>query len=230
MAKQPRWDKLEMEYVQDIGRSPITVEDMSEKYGISLSTLRKFATSNGWVKKRREYRQKVVNMANSKVSSRISDTHADIAVRHYAQSAKMMSMIEEWMNDPLAFFKYVEKVKRPVYLPDENGELQPSMLSEEVLICEVLDKPNVATVQSFVGALEKLQGMMRRTLGILDAKDLHKLLVDQQRLEHDMKRDDKDDNTDFSGLNSLTSAIMQSAELLQKQKEEVATTEEEKEK
>lgn len=56
---KPDWVKMAHEYVT----TKATIRDIAEKYGVSLKTVGKRASADGWAEKRDEYRHKVAKNA-----------------------------------------------------------------------------------------------------------------------------------------------------------------------
>lgn len=94
------YKKAELYYTRHKGA---TVKSCSERYKIPLYSLRKKATADGWVEKKRKYWENVTNKSKDKSAEHDSDKLASVA-RASAEAAKIL---EEALNDPEQFYKYL---------------------------------------------------------------------------------------------------------------------------
>lgn len=184
------WVEIENEYVTDIRKKPCTLKDLAEKYNISVSRIEKYAAENDWKEKRRKYaetvQKKTKEKAVIKTSEILSDDISAFTARHLRVSDKLISIIEQALEDENELYKYVEKLRQGY----GQGVFQES------IVVEVNDALNDGKLVNIVSSLEKLQKMQRQTLGILDAKDQHRIEMDRQEFE--LKRKELEGSTDTS--------------------------------
>lgn len=173
------WVEIENEYVTDIRKKPCTLEDLSNKYGIAIGTIEKYSMENKWSEKRKKYKETIKRKAVEKTAEIISDDLSQVTARHLRVSDKLISIIEEALEDENELYKYVEKLRQGY----GKGAF------EESIVVDVKDALNDAKLLNIVQSLEKLQKMQRQTLGILDAKDQHKIEMDKRKMG--------DDDTEF---------------------------------
>ncbi|MED5050646.1 phage terminase small subunit-related protein [Anoxybacillus rupiensis] len=173
------WVEIENEYVTDIRRKPCTLEELSKKYNIPFQTIKVYAAKNNWTEKRNQHRTNVVQKTAEKTAEMISDDLSAVTARHLRVSDKLISIIEEALEDENELYKYVEKLRQGY----GKGAF------EESIVVDVKDALNDAKLLNIVQSLEKLQKMQRQTLGILDAKDQHKIEMDKRKMG--------DDDTEF---------------------------------
>ena len=173
------WVEIENEYVTDIRKKPCTLEDLSNKYGIAIGTIEKYSMENKWSEKRKKYKETIKRKAVEKTAEIISDDLSQVTARHLRVSDKLISIIEEALEDENELYKYVEKLRQGY----GKGAF------EESVVVAVKDALNDAKLLNIVQSLEKLQKMQRQTLGILDAKDQHKIEMDKRKMG--------DDDTEF---------------------------------
>jgi hypothetical protein len=166
------WVEIENEYVTDIRKKPCTLKDLAEKYSIPYKRVREYAAEHQWTGKRDKYRTNVGQKTAEKTAEIISDELSVVTARHFRVSDKLLSIIEKALEDDNEFYKYVEKL-RTGYGP---GEFTESIETE------TLDALNEAKLLDVVNAAEKIQKMQRQTLGILDAKDQHKIEMDKRKM------------------------------------------------
>lgn len=72
------WLKLETEYVTDISEKPVTLKDLSKKYGVSHLVIQQYSSDKKWSGLRKEHFRKVSEKTKEKLSDETSDVMADI--------------------------------------------------------------------------------------------------------------------------------------------------------
>lgn len=72
------WLKLETEYVTDISPKPVTLKDLSKKYGVSHLVIQQYSSDKKWSELRKEHFRKVLEKTKEKLSDETSDVMADI--------------------------------------------------------------------------------------------------------------------------------------------------------
>lgn len=72
------WLKLETEYVTDISEKPVTLKDLSEKYGVSHLVIQQYSSDKKWSELRKEHFRKVSEKTKEKLSDETSNVMADI--------------------------------------------------------------------------------------------------------------------------------------------------------
>ncbi|WP_373079202.1 phage terminase small subunit-related protein [Fusobacterium varium] len=72
------WLKLETEYVTDISEKPVTLKDLSKKYGVSHLVIQQYSSDKKWSELRKEHFKKVSEKIKEKLSDETSDVMADI--------------------------------------------------------------------------------------------------------------------------------------------------------
>lgn len=169
------WIEIENEYVTDIRKKPCTLEDLSRKYGIAIGTIEKYSMENKWSEKRKKYKETIKQKTAEKAAEIISDDLSTVTARHFRVSDKLISIIEKALEDENELYKYVEKLRQGY----GQGVFQES------IVVEVNDALNDGKLVNIVNSLEKLQKMQRQTLGILDAKDQHKIEMDKRKMGDD---------------------------------------------
>jgi len=166
------WVEIENEYVTDIRKKPSTLKDLSKKYNIPLQTIKEYSARNNWTEKRNQHRTNIVQKTAEKTAEIISDELSIVTARHLRVSDKLIDIIEKALEDENELYKYVEKLRQG-YGPGEF---------EESIVVDVKDALNDSKLVNIVNSLDKLQKMQRQTLGILDAKDQHKVEMDKRKM------------------------------------------------
>lgn len=72
------WLKLETEYVTDISEKPVTLKDLSKKYGVSHLVIQQYSSDKKWSELRKEHFRKVSEKTKEKLSDETSDVMASV--------------------------------------------------------------------------------------------------------------------------------------------------------
>lgn len=72
------WLRLETEYVTDISEKPVTLKDLSKKYGVSHLVIQQYSSDKKWSELRKEHFRKVSEKTKEKLSDVMADVMADI--------------------------------------------------------------------------------------------------------------------------------------------------------
>ncbi|WP_336883810.1 hypothetical protein [Priestia koreensis] len=166
------WIEIENEYVTDIRKKPCTLKDLSQKYEVAMQTIMDYSAAHNWSEKRRQFKESTKRKTIEKTVDLISDELALVSARHLIISTKLLTAIEKALEDEQELYKYVDKLKQGY---------GPGQFSESIEM-EVKDALNENKLVSFVNAADKLQKMQRQVLGILDAKEQHKIEMDKRKL------------------------------------------------
>lgn len=168
------WIDIENEYVTDIRKKPCTLENLSEKYNISISTIEKYSMDNSWSDKRKKYKENMKQKVQEKTADIISDKIANYKAKHLKISDKILDQIAKALSNEDELYTYVEKLRQG-FAPGEF---------EESIVTERLNSINDSKVVNLTNALDKIQKMQRQTLGILDAKDIKEEKVVEEENKH----------------------------------------------
>lgn len=181
------WIDIENEYVTDIRKKPCTLENLANKYNVSIGTIEKYSMEHDWSIKRKKYKETVKQKAAEKSAEIISSDVAKVIAKHFNISDKIVNAINEALEDKSELYKYVEKLRNGY----GSGEF------EEKIVTETLDTINDGKLLNIVNALDKLQKMQRQTLNILDEKDRIKLMYEKQKIDIAIGKQDEDSNANL---------------------------------
>lgn len=70
------WLKLETEYVTDISEKPVTLKDLSKKYGVSHLVIQQYSSDKKWSELRKEH----FRIVSEKTKEKLSDETSDVMV------------------------------------------------------------------------------------------------------------------------------------------------------
>jgi len=176
------WIDIENEYVTDVRRKPCTLKQLSEKHNISFDRIKQVSAERKWTEKREKHYTTTAQKTAEKSAELLSDDLSKVAARHFAVSDVLLSAIEKALQDKDELYKYVEKMR------EGYG---PGAFSESVE-AHTLEALNEGKVMSLANTLDKLQKMQRQTLGMLDAKDQHKVEMDKRKAGDDQEEYESD--------------------------------------
>ena len=112
MAKIYDWSAIREEFV----RSDVSTTMLAQKYGVSLSTVKKRSASEGWMKARSAYREKSV----AKLANQLSSKNARRQARIMDVGEKALLLVERKTDEALA----AERVMSPANLKMLTGALR----------------------------------------------------------------------------------------------------------
>lgn len=81
------WDSIRQEYIS----TNISTRALAQKYGIRQATLNKHCSQEGWVKLRKQYKEKVVAKTSAKVASKVAAKKAG----EFAKILELTSMAQD---------------------------------------------------------------------------------------------------------------------------------------
>ncbi len=154
------WVKIEKEYVTDINKKPITLEELSKKYNISDNRIRKYSMENKWSEKRTKYKQNINRKVIEKTEKIMTDDILSYKKLHLETSMMILNALNAELKDSNKLFYYVDKLRVT------DGNTSTDFINEKKL-----ESINDKKILNLTTALEKLQKMQRETLGILNVKD-----------------------------------------------------------
>ena len=111
-GKRYDWQKIQQDYVT----TDVSTEELARRYGVSLSTVRKRSSSEGWMQARRAFREK----SAAKLASKLSSVNARRQARIMDVGEKALLLVERKTDEALA----AERVMSPANLKMLTGALR----------------------------------------------------------------------------------------------------------
>lgn len=74
------WLKMQIEYVTDISKRPVTLKDLSKKYGVSHLVIQQYSSDKKWSELRKKHFRKVSEKTQEKLIEETSDMMADLLI------------------------------------------------------------------------------------------------------------------------------------------------------
>lgn len=157
------WIEIEHEYVTDIRKKPCSLENLAQKYSISIDTLKDRCARDRWVDKRTEYAQRTLQKAQEKSSDKDADRIARLL-----QIADMATDKAEQALDELEQYVVRDKRKvRKVEYKDNTAIGKPTR--------EVIDEKESVRIET--GPVDRL-GLSQVTSALRNIKELYVMPVD----------------------------------------------------
>lgn len=90
------WLEIKTEYVT----GDLSLQKLSQKYGVAQSTIRKRSANEHWVEQREEHRNNVGTLTAQKSAEKIAETEAEISAVKSRARLKIWAEIERRILDP----------------------------------------------------------------------------------------------------------------------------------
>ena len=160
------WEMIKRDYVTDPYSSQ---QKISEKYGISLVSIRKHSKADDWFATKKEYQRKVTEKLIEKVSARNADKLANAIIA----ASNIADAILKKSEDPHQFCRYI--------VQEGNAE---SYGSSEY----VFEKMDMKAAKEAISALKGVDDLLRGYYNIQKAEQIQKAQIERERLELEKER------------------------------------------
>lgn len=132
------WVRIRAEYVS----GSVTLRELSEKYGVPQSTIRKHAASECWRGTRTEQQEQIQAQAEQKTIEKISELLSEEAAARVRIRAKLIHMAENWINKQEGEISETGDFRRIVQSCIDLGimGMQESEVTEDDGLIEALGK------------------------------------------------------------------------------------------
>lgn len=160
------WDAIKTEYVTgDMGQNALI-----KKYKIDQKLVAKHSKQDGWVKARKEYREKVQAKAQEKSANKRANELAGLLDSSY----RMRDIIQNAVNDPVQFNRYLVTKGR------KGGEFET--------VEEVYDKVDTKAIREMTQALKAVEGLIRSLNNIPTEAEMQRLQLERERFEMEKEK------------------------------------------
>lgn len=163
------WDAIKTEYVT----TDISQRGLIKKYKLVPQDLAKHSKNEGWVKLRKEYREKTTAKTIAKISCKESSKRAKELESLLASTSKLISKIEKTMDDPDQFNRYVVQ-----YGHDKEFD------TEE----RVYMKADTRAMKDLAQTIKSLEGSIRSLNNINTLAEEQRLRIERERWELEQKK------------------------------------------
>lgn len=179
------WAKIRKEYI----KGGVSYRKLSEKYGVPLGSLKRVGSKEKWA----SLRDQAAAKTGQKLVQSISDKNADLGVRLYAATERLLAMVEkaiEELNITLVTNTKKEKIieYNNAQRPDKPTKEVTTETEEVVLAETIVDRAGVKAIASALRDIKEIQD-------IRSEKDLEEqeARIAKLRMEAERK-DEKEDS------------------------------------
>ncbi|MBQ3947656.1 MAG: hypothetical protein II656_03960 [Ruminococcus sp.] len=160
------WDAIKTEYVTgNMGQNALI-----KKYKIDQKLVAKHSKEDGWVKARKEYREKVQAKAQEKFANKRANELAGVLSSSY----KIRDTIEQALKDPQQFNRYLVTKGR------KGGEFET--------VEEVHEKLDTKAIREMTQALKAVEGLIRSLNNIPTEAEMQRLQLERERFEMEKEK------------------------------------------
>ena len=93
------WEKAKQEYIT----TDISLEKLSEKYGVHPSTAQRHSRLEGWVSEKKKYNSQVTEKCLQKTAEKYSDSFAEYAVKMEQEIVKIHKSLYRKIDETMSF-------------------------------------------------------------------------------------------------------------------------------
>ena len=158
------WNAIKNDYVTDPGSS---LKKMSEKYGVSFTTVKKHSKADDWLATKKKHQEKV----RQKVADKIATRQANKLASEMMAADKLSAVVVKALNDELQFNRYLV----------QEGDLESGYVTVE----KVFDKVDTRGLRDLAAVLKTLEEIKRSLYNIQKAEQLNKQYIERERLDLD---------------------------------------------
>ena len=143
------WEKIKLEYIT----ADVSYRELSEKYGVSLSSLSKTAVKDKWSKQRSKHRKKIATKVQQKiVNKKVRELEKEIGI-----AEAISDILHAAVSHPDQFIAICE----------EDGK----------------ERYSFGRINDALDALKKLEGSKRSLYGILSEKEKAAIELSREKLD-----------------------------------------------
>lgn len=149
------WAKIRNQYVN----GDVTYKELSEKHGVSNSTLTKRATTEKWNEKRKEQRKKIEEKVYKKTAEKIAEQQSDFASDLRVTADELLNKIRKAVKETDLYIERT-KLRVPKKVKDnKTGEVYTAWQEEETVKLSKKEAENIKTLIELSNAVKTLQSI-----------------------------------------------------------------------
>ena len=172
------WEMIKLDYVTD----PLSSQQkISEKYGVSLVSIRKHSKAEDWLATKKKYQRDVTEKVIQKVSAKNADKLANAIIA----ASNIADAILRKSQDPDQFCRYI--------VQEGNAE---SYGSTEY----VFEKMDMKAAKEAISALKGVDDLLRGYYNIQKAEALEKARLERERFEWEKQKSEAFKPTDGNAI------------------------------
>lgn len=160
------WEMIKLDYVTD----PLSSQQkISEKYGVSLVSIRKHSKADDWLATKKKYQREVTEKVIEKVTAKNADKLANTIIA----ASNIANAILKKSQDPDQFCRYIVQEGTA----DSYGSAE-----------YVFDKMDMRAAKEAISALKGVDDLLRGYYNIQKAEALEKARLERERFEFEKQK------------------------------------------
>ena len=167
------WKGIQTEYIT----GELSLVKLAKKHSLPLSTVQVRCRQEGWVAKRRDFRQQAVAVA---VSEAVTD-EADRLGKIITSAQRMSVVIEDVFKDGKQFYRHV---------------VQDEIEGEKTTIEKIFDKADSKAIRDMTAALKDMTLVLRNLYNLPTQAEAEAQRIAAERLKLEQQKAAAADNTD----------------------------------
>lgn len=169
------WEMIKLDYVTDPTSSQ---QKISEKYGVSLVSIRKHSKADDWLATKKKYQREVTERVIEKVSAKNADKLANAIIA----ASNIADAILKKSQDPDQFCRYIV----------QEGSAESYGSAEYVF-----EKMDMKAAKEAIAALKGVDDLLRGYYNIQKAEALEKARLEREKFEWEKQKSEyaKPDST-----------------------------------
>lgn len=184
------WLAIKTEYIT----TDISQRKLAKKYGLSVSTIARKSTDEGWVEQREQHKSKVLSKTTEKIANKEANKLAKLA----AATDKAIDVVVKAFEDPDQFNRYIvetmEEYADPEIIEEADGDTHAIGMrkwSHE----ERFAKVDTKALKDLTTVLKDLTGLMRNLYGIPTQAEAEAQRIAAERLKLEQMKANANDNS-----------------------------------
>ena len=172
------WEAIQAEYVT----TEVSLKELSQKHGVNASTIEKRCGREGWVAKRKAYKQEAVEVA---VADCV-EVEAQRLGKIIISAQKMADVLEDVFKDDKQFHRHIVT---DTYISDEGGK--------DILTVEKeFEKVDSRAIKDLTGALKDMTLVLRNLYNLPTQSEREAQRIAAARLAIEQRRADNESSED----------------------------------
>ena len=172
------WEAVQAEYIA----SEISLRDLGKKHGIPRATIEKRCTSEGWVAKRKAYKQKAVE----KAVADCVDVEAERLGKIIVSAQKMADVLEGVFDDDKQFYRHIVT---DTFIGDDGGK-------DIVTVEKEFEKADSRAIKDLTSALKDMTLVLRNLYSLPTQAEREAQRIAAARLAIEQRKADAESDTD----------------------------------
>lgn len=160
------WEMIKLDYVTDPTSSQ---QKISEKYGVSLVSIRKHSKADDWLATKKKYQREVTEKVIEKVSAKNADKLANAIIA----ASNIADAILKKSQDPDQFCRYIV----------QEGSAESYGSAEYVF-----EKMDMKAAKEAISALKGVDDLLRGYYNIQKAEALEKARLEREKFEFEKQK------------------------------------------